>query len=170
MVTLATWARTLPWQQVARLFRCSWGTVAAAVEEAVAYGLAHRDLDGLTHIGIDEISRKRGHSRQALRLFVHRQKSFPSRLDKIFKFWRGTSRWGPMASRGERRLFCRMQGRTGAPGRYRFHLPVGQPLASVSRSVADWDPYLGLMLFGPLGARAGWPQVSLGQGTRPACT
>ena len=32
-----------------------------AVEEAVAYGLAHRDLDHVTHIGIDEISRKRGH-------------------------------------------------------------------------------------------------------------
>jgi transposase len=61
MVTLATWARALPWQQVARLFRCSWGTVAAAVDEAVAYGLAHRDLQGLTHLGIDEISRKRGH-------------------------------------------------------------------------------------------------------------
>ena len=61
MVTLATWARALPWQQVARLFRCSWGTVATAVEEAVAYGLAHRDLDPLTQIGIDEISRKRGH-------------------------------------------------------------------------------------------------------------
>ena len=61
MVTLATWARALPWQQVARLFRCSWGTVATAVEEAVTYGLAHRDLDHLTHLGIDEISRKRGH-------------------------------------------------------------------------------------------------------------
>ena len=61
LVTLATWARALPWEQVARLFRCSWGTVATAVEEAVAVGLAHRDLDHLTHIGIDEISRKRGH-------------------------------------------------------------------------------------------------------------
>ena len=61
MATLATWARVLPWQQVARLFRCSWGTVATAVEAAVAYGLAHRDLENLTHIGIDEISRKRGH-------------------------------------------------------------------------------------------------------------
>ncbi len=61
LVTLATWARALPWQQVARLFRCSWGTVATAVEAAVAYGLAHRDLDDVTHIGIDEISRKRGH-------------------------------------------------------------------------------------------------------------
>lgn len=62
MVTLSTWARALPWQQVSRLFRCSWGTVASAVEEAVVYGLAHRELDNLTHIGIDEISRKRGHA------------------------------------------------------------------------------------------------------------
>ena len=61
MVVLATWARTQPWQQVAQLFRCSWGTVATAVEEAVAYGLAQQDLADLTHIGIDEISRKRGH-------------------------------------------------------------------------------------------------------------
>lgn len=61
MVTVATWTRVLAWQQVATLFRCSWGTVAAAVEQAVSYGLAHRDLSGVTHIGIDEISRKKGH-------------------------------------------------------------------------------------------------------------
>ena len=54
-------ARALPWVQVARLFRYSWGTLATAVEEAVAFGLAHRTLDQVTHIGIDEISRKRGH-------------------------------------------------------------------------------------------------------------
>lgn len=61
MVTLATWARVLTWKQVARLFHCAWDTVAAAVDEALAYGLAHHDLSGVTHIGIDEISRKRGH-------------------------------------------------------------------------------------------------------------
>lgn len=61
MVTLATWARMLTWQQVASLFACSWSTVAEAVDEAVAYGMANRDLSGVTHIGIDEISRKRGH-------------------------------------------------------------------------------------------------------------
>ena len=61
MVTLAVWSRRLPWRQVAELFGCAWGTVAAAVEEAVAYGLAKRDLSELTHVGIDEISRKRGH-------------------------------------------------------------------------------------------------------------
>ena len=61
LVTIATWARVLPWQQVATLFGCAWGTVERAVEAAVAYGLAHRDLTGVTHIGIDEISRKKGH-------------------------------------------------------------------------------------------------------------
>lgn len=61
LVTIATWTRVLPWQQVARLFGCAWGTVERAVEAAVTYGLAHRDLTGVTHIGIDEISRKKGH-------------------------------------------------------------------------------------------------------------
>ena len=61
LVTIATWTRVLPWQHVARLFGCAWGTVERAVEAAVAYGMAHRDLTGVTHIGIDEISRKKGH-------------------------------------------------------------------------------------------------------------
>ena len=61
MVTLATWARVLTWKQVASLFHCAWSTVATAVDEAVRYGLANRDLSGVTLIGIDEISRKRGH-------------------------------------------------------------------------------------------------------------
>lgn len=60
-ITIATWARQLTWQQVARLFGCSWGTVASAVAYVVAFGLARRDLSGVTHIGIDEISRQKGH-------------------------------------------------------------------------------------------------------------
>ena len=58
---LATWARLLPWLDVARLFRCSWGTVAASVDFVVKYGMENRDLSGITHIGIDEISRRKGH-------------------------------------------------------------------------------------------------------------
>ncbi len=46
---------------MAALFHVAGGTVADAVEEAVAYGLAHQDLSDVTHIGIDEISRKKGH-------------------------------------------------------------------------------------------------------------
>jgi transposase len=58
---LATWAKFLPWLEVARLFRCSWGTVAVSVDFVVKYGLENRDLSGITHIGIDEISRRKGH-------------------------------------------------------------------------------------------------------------
>ena len=61
VVTVATWTRVLPWKEVARLFHCAWGTVSQAVDEAISYGLAHRDLSAITHIGIDEISRKKGH-------------------------------------------------------------------------------------------------------------
>lgn len=60
-VTIATWAKSLPWLQVARQFQCSWGTVAAAVAYVVDFGLDRRDLSCITHIGIDEISRQKGH-------------------------------------------------------------------------------------------------------------
>lgn len=59
---LATWARLLPWIEVARLFHCAWGTVASAVDFVVQYGLENRDLSGITHIGIDEIARRKGHN------------------------------------------------------------------------------------------------------------
>ena len=35
LVTIATWTRVLPWQQVAQLFGCAWGTVERAVEGIV---------------------------------------------------------------------------------------------------------------------------------------
>ena len=61
VVVLATWARLLAWDVVARLFGVSWSTVAAAVERAVAHGLARRDQAPVFYLGIDEISRRRGH-------------------------------------------------------------------------------------------------------------
>ena len=54
---LATWARLLPWLEVARLFRCAWGTVASSVDFVVKYGMDKRDLSNITHIGIHEIAR-----------------------------------------------------------------------------------------------------------------
>ena len=44
-VTIATWAKSLPWLQVARQFQCSWGTVAAAVAYVVAFGLGPQGLE-----------------------------------------------------------------------------------------------------------------------------
>ena len=43
------------------IFRTSWDSVCRAVEHAVEWGLAHRDLSELTALGIDEIAWSRGH-------------------------------------------------------------------------------------------------------------
>ncbi len=61
IVTLARWSRLLAWDVVARLFGVSWSTVRLAVERAVAYGLEHRDVSQVVYLGMDEISRRRGH-------------------------------------------------------------------------------------------------------------
>jgi transposase len=59
---LATWAKRLSWGEVGSIFRTSWDSVCRAVEYAVEWGLAHRDLSGLTALGVDEIAWARGHT------------------------------------------------------------------------------------------------------------
>lgn len=58
---LSFYCKLLPWKQVAQLFGVHWNTVAAAVRQAVDYGLAHREMGGVLYIGIDELSRRKGH-------------------------------------------------------------------------------------------------------------
>ena len=58
---LAGWARRLSWTAVAQAFDTTWDHVFRAVAMAVQWGLAHRDLTGITAIGIDELARRRGH-------------------------------------------------------------------------------------------------------------
>jgi transposase len=52
---LARWARHLSWRQTARSFQTSWEAVYRSVEWFVQWGLAHRKLEGIEAIGIDEI-------------------------------------------------------------------------------------------------------------------
>jgi transposase len=59
---LATWAKRLSWSEVGSIFRTSWDSVCRAVEHAVEWGLAHRDLSGVTSVGVDEIAWARGHT------------------------------------------------------------------------------------------------------------
>jgi transposase len=61
MQFLATWARRVSWQEVARYFHTSWEKVFHSVCAQVEWGLAHRDLSGIQALGIDEISWQRGH-------------------------------------------------------------------------------------------------------------
>jgi transposase len=63
---LAGWAKLLAWKQVAQRFRTSWDTVFRAVQHAVRWGLENRSLDGITAIGVDELSWKKGHKYMTL--------------------------------------------------------------------------------------------------------
>ena len=58
---LSDWCKLLAWNQVAQLFGIHWNPVATAVKQAVEYGLAHRQMGRVLHIGIDELSQRKGH-------------------------------------------------------------------------------------------------------------
>ena len=58
---LAGWAKRLSWQEVATIFGTSWDSVYRAVDYAVRWGLAHREMTGIKAIGVDEIQWCRGH-------------------------------------------------------------------------------------------------------------
>jgi len=52
---LATWAKRMSWKEVAVSFMTSWDSVVRSVKMAVEWGLANRDMEGVTAIGTDEI-------------------------------------------------------------------------------------------------------------------
>ena len=58
---LAGWAKRLSWDEVKDAFHTSWHHVYEAVEMAVDWGQRHRNLEGISAIGIDEIQGWRGH-------------------------------------------------------------------------------------------------------------
>lgn len=63
---LARWARRMSWKEVADSFRVSWDRVYEAVKQAVSWGLAHRDLEGIEVIGVDEVQWRKGHKYQTV--------------------------------------------------------------------------------------------------------
>lgn len=113
IVMLATWTRLLAVDVVARLFDVHWNTVYAAMKAAVAYGLDHRDKGQVLHIGIDEISRRKGH--------IYQTQVYD--LDRKVLLWSG-------------------EGRTEAT-LHRFFDEYGEAhLQQVTAVCCDmWDPY-----------------------------
>lgn len=55
MTFLARWGRRLSWRETARAFQTSWEAVYRSVDWFVQWGLAHRTLEPIHAIGIDEI-------------------------------------------------------------------------------------------------------------------
>lgn len=60
MIFLCQWARRLSWREVATVFGVSWDTVYRSVTWIVEWGLARRELTGITAIGIDELHVHKG--------------------------------------------------------------------------------------------------------------
>jgi len=58
---LASWARRLSWKETASCFHTKWDTVCRSVKWVVEYGLKNRDLEGITAIGVDEVTYSKGH-------------------------------------------------------------------------------------------------------------
>ncbi len=58
---LAGWAKRLCWKGVAEAFGTTWQNVFRSVKHAVSWGLAHRNLQGIESIGVDEVQWQRGH-------------------------------------------------------------------------------------------------------------
>jgi len=59
---LARWAKSLPWDEVARIFHTTWRNVFGSVKHAVFWGIAHEDFKGIEAIGVDEIQWRRGNA------------------------------------------------------------------------------------------------------------
>lgn len=57
---LARWGRRLSWRETAQVFQTSWEAVYRSVEWFVEWGLAHRQLQGVEAMGVDEIHHGRG--------------------------------------------------------------------------------------------------------------
>jgi len=58
---VAIWARRLSWTDTALLWGVNWKTVVKIVRGAVAWGLRRRRLEPVSVLGMDEVSRAKGH-------------------------------------------------------------------------------------------------------------
>ena len=79
---LAGWAKHLSWSQTARSFKTSWDTVRRSVEWVVDFGLEHKDLKGVSAIGVDEVAYSAGHRYMTL---VYQINSGSKRLLGVIK-------------------------------------------------------------------------------------
>src|SRR5579859_2477006 len=116
MLFLARWARKLSWKETAESFHTSWDKVCDAVEYVVHWGLAHRTLESIRAIGVDEIQYAKGHKYLTL----------------VYQIDQGLTR---LLWVGKERTIESFQG---------FFTVIGDRLASQIQFVCSdmWQPYL----------------------------
>ena len=92
---LARWGRHLSWRQTARSFQTSWEAVYRSVEWFVQWGLAHRKLEGVEAIGVDEIHWGQGKGAASFLTVIYQINSHCRRL-----LWVGRRRTQATLRRG----------------------------------------------------------------------
>ena len=92
---IASWAKVLSWTETARRFGTSPQTVFEAVRHAVEWGREHQNLDGVTSIGVDELSWKKGHKYLTLvyQIDHHRKRLLWIGRDRTAKSFEGFFDW-----------------------------------------------------------------------------
>jgi transposase len=95
MCFLSRWARRLFWRETARAFGTSWECVYRSVQWFVEWGLAHRILEGIRAIGIDEIHWGRGKGANAFLTVIYQIDGHCRRL-----LWVGKKRTQATLRRG----------------------------------------------------------------------
>lgn len=92
---IASWAKVLSWTETARRFGTSPQTVFEAVKHAVEWGRTHQSLDGITSIGVDELSWKKGHKYLTLvyQIDHHRKRLLWIGRDRTAKSFEGFFDW-----------------------------------------------------------------------------
>lgn len=103
MLFLARWGRRLSWRETARAFHTSWEAVYRSVEWCVEWGLAHRELSGITALGLDEIhwGRTKGFLTVIYQIDAHCRRLLwvgPKRTQATLR--RGLAELGPQVVRG----------------------------------------------------------------------
>ena len=95
MCFLSRWARRLSWRETAQVFGTSWECVYRSVEWFVEWGLAHRKLENVQSIGVDEIHWGRGKGADTFLTVIYQIDGHCRRL-----LWVGKRRTQAPLSRG----------------------------------------------------------------------
>ena len=95
MGLLARWARRLSWRETAQVFQTSWEAVYRSVEWFVQWGLAHRKLEGVESIGVDDLHWARGKGAAGFLTVIYQINSHCRRL-----LWVGRRRTKATLRRG----------------------------------------------------------------------
>jgi len=77
---LARWARLLSWKKTAEMCNSSWDAVFRSVKWVVEWGLEHRELSGVTALGVDEIHWGRGKKSEKFLTLIYQIDSGSRRL------------------------------------------------------------------------------------------